>query len=276
MLTVEFTPAAEKQVSQLNLDVSLQQFLLGKIRMPNHMANEFIRAYANLARKYIDNNSMFLESKSGDPLLKEMREFVESWNKAEEIVSDVLKWGYSTRNFRSSADYTWSMMDFVVSHVWFPSLFSVMTDILVGTLDSVCRTIRFLLEGLELGLVLDCSKEFRRLNLIEKWERIKESGFRPYRLKRYIEKLLQKDVIEELEKFYSELSSEWMHTPSYVDKLLEDIFREGDLPAKILYFPPLEERKEDVNKLVGILNRFNKYALILVKEWERRLRKGKV
>jgi DNA-binding NtrC family response regulator len=58
-----------------------------------------------------------------------------------------------------------------------------------------------------------------------------------------------------------------MHTPSYVNKLLQDIFREGDLPAKILYFPPLEERKEDVNKLVRILNRFNKYALILVKEW---------
>jgi len=217
--------------------------------MPDHMANEFIRAYANLARK---NNSMFLESKSGDPLLKEMREFVESWNKAEEIVSDVLKdsWSNSTRNFRNFGDYIWSMMDFVVSHVWFPSLFSVMTDILVGTLDSVCRTIRFLLEGLELGLVLDCSEEFRGLNLIEKWERIKESGFYPRRLKRYIEKLLQKDVIEELEKFYSELSSEWMHTPSYVNKLLQDIFREGDLPAKILYFPPLEERKEDAKNVL--------------------------
>jgi hypothetical protein len=113
------------------------------------------------------------------------------------------------------------MMDFVVNHVWFPSsLFSVMTDILVGILDSVCRTIRFLLEGLELGLVLDCSEEFRRLNLIEKWERIKESGFYSRRLKRYIEKLLQKDVIEELEKFYSELSSEWIHAPSSFTGLL--------------------------------------------------------
>ena len=244
--------------------------------MPNHMANEFIRAYANLARKNIDKNSMFLESASGAPLLEEMRRFVESWNEAEEIVSDVLKDSYSTRNFRNWVDYIWSMMDFVVNHVWFPSLFSVMADIIIGALDSVCRTIRFLFEGLELGLVLDCSEEFRGLNLIEKWERIKESDFYPRRLKRYIEKLLQKDVVEELEKFYSELSSEWMHAPSYVNKLFQDIFREGDLPAKSLYFPPLEERKEDVNKLVEILNKFNEYALILVKKWEECLRRGKV
>jgi hypothetical protein len=72
------------------------------------MANEFIRAYANLARKNIDDNSMFLESASGAPLLEEMRRFVESWNEAEEIVSDVLKDSWSN-----------SMMDFAVSHIWF-------------------------------------------------------------------------------------------------------------------------------------------------------------
>jgi hypothetical protein len=224
------------------------------------MVNKFIYIHANLAHDHIDSNIRFLESVSGAPLLKEIARFFESWNEADKMVSDVLKGSGSN-----------SMMRFVVDYVWFPSLFSIMMDILVSTLDSVCRTIRFLLEGLELGLVLDCSNEFRELKLVEKWEHAAEFGSSRSRLMNYIEELLQKDVLDELKEFYSILSRKWIHTPSYLNELLQDTLRRGgELPVKILYFPLLEEREDEINELVRILNKFNKYALILVKKWKER------
>jgi hypothetical protein len=38
----------------------------------------------------------------------------------------------------------------------------------------------------------------------------------------------------------------------------------------VLYFPPLEERKDEADELAEILRKFNKYADILVKEWGKR------
>jgi hypothetical protein len=106
-----------------------------------------------------------------------MEEFSETWAKAEELVYDVLK----------DNDYN-SAMYYIVDFIYVPSLFPVMFNILVSDVDGVIRTIRFLLEELELGLILNCGNEFRNFDLIEKLdEAIK---LKPY------------DLIEKLEKYY--------------------------------------------------------------------------
>jgi len=226
------------------------------------MGNEFIRIHAKLARDHIDSNIKLLESGSGAPLLKEIERFFESWVEADKLVSEVLK---------NSGEE--SMMHFVIDLIWFPSLFSVVMNILVSTLDGVSRTIRFLLEGLELGLILDCNNEFKKLSLGEKWRLVAE--FDSSRLMTYIEKLLQKDTLGELKEFYSILSERWVHAPTYLTKLLQDTSRKGELPPTVLYFPPLEERKDEVDELAKILSKFNEYALILIKEWKERYLRDK-
>jgi hypothetical protein len=86
----------------------------------------------------------------------------------------------------------------------------------------------------------------------------------------------RKDVLDELKEFYSILSRKWIHAPSYLNELLQDTLRRGgELPVKILYFPLLEEREDEINELVRILNKFNKYALILVKEWKEKCLRNK-
>jgi hypothetical protein len=162
------------------------------------------------------------------------------------------------------------MMLFIIDLLWFPSLFSVAMNILVSALDSVLRTLRFLLEGLELGLVLDCSVEFRHLKLEEKCSRAVE--FDPSCLLTYLDDLLDKDTLSELKVFYSRFSRKWVHAPTYAKQLLCDTLRKGELPSRALYFPPLHEREDEVDELVEIMSKFKKYAIVLIKEWEKSFR----
>jgi hypothetical protein len=120
------------------------------------MRSDFIRSYANFAHSHIEKNVEFLESKDGDLLLRKMEEFSETWAEAEKLVYDVLK----------DNDYN-SAMYYIVDFIYAPSLFPVMFNILVSDVDGVIRTIRFLLEELELGLILDCSNEFRNFDLMK-------------------------------------------------------------------------------------------------------------
>jgi hypothetical protein len=220
------------------------------------MRSDFIRSYANFAHSHIEKNVEFLESKDGDLLLKKMEEFSETWAEAEELVYDVLK----------DNDYN-SAMYYIVDFIYAPSLFPVMFNILVSDVDGVIRTIRFLLEELELGLILDCSDEFRNLDLIEKLdEAIK---LKPYDLIEKLEKILQNnDILNKLREFYGMLSSKWIHAPHYLDKLLQDSLSKGNISPKALYFPPLNEREDEVNELIEILDKFNECVRILVKEWK--------
>ena len=126
------------------------------------MENEFLKIYSNLANYHITSNVKFL-SESGTELLKEVERFCELWSEAKSL---------ALKAFRSGKEE--SIMRLVIDFIWFTSLFSLPMSILVSASDSVTRMIRFILEGLELGLVLDCADEFKNLSLEEKLEIAKE------------------------------------------------------------------------------------------------------
>jgi hypothetical protein len=72
-------------------------------------------------------------------------------------------------------------MRFIIGFIWFPSLFSLLMKILVSASGSVSRTIRVILESLELGLVLGCIDAFKNLSLEEKFK--------------YVQSLISKDPL---------------------------------------------------------------------------------
>ena len=183
-------------------------------------------------------------------------------------------------------------MRLVIDFIWFPSLFSLPMNILVSASDSVTRMIRFILEGLELGLVLDCADEFKNLSLEEKLEIAKEFNSKgSLRLTKYkdkskydkesddkeslrlvdlLGKLLEENTLRELKRFYGIISEKWIHASTHLTNLMTDESIKEWPPPKVLYFPPLEERKDEADELAEILREFNKYADILVKEWGKR------
>ena len=242
------------------------------------MENEFLKIYSNLTNYHITKNVEFLKSESGRKLLKEIERFCELWTEAESVV---------LRNAKKN-----SIMRFIIDFVWFPSIFSLPMNILVSTSDSVSRTIRFILEGLELGLVLDCEHNFKNLSLEDKLIYAREfnskGSFRllEYRDKsnpgtesnnkesvsliEFLEKLLEENTLRELKRFYSKLSVKWTHASTYLTNLMTVTSIKKRPPPPVLYFPPLEERKDEVDELIEILSEFNQFALVLIKEWEKR------
>jgi hypothetical protein len=65
------------------------------------------------------------------------------------------------------------------------------------------------------------------------------------------------------------ISEKWMHESTHSTNLMTDGSKKDWLPPSVLYFSPLEERK-DVDELAEILRKFNKYADIPIKEWGKR------
>jgi hypothetical protein len=244
------------------------------------MENEFLKIYSNLANHHITSNVKFL-SESGTELLKEVERFCELWSEAKSLALKAFKSGKEE-----------SIMRLVIDFIWFPSLFSLPMNILVSASDSVTRMIRFILEGLELGLVLDCADEFKNLSLEEKLEIAKEfnskgslsltkykdnskhdkesDGKESFRLVDLLDKLLEENTLRELKRFYGMISEKWIHASTHLTNLMTDESIKEWPPPKVLYFPPLEERKDEADELAKILREFNKYADILVKEWGKR------
>jgi hypothetical protein len=240
------------------------------------MENEFLKIYSNLANYHITKNVEFLKSESGTKLLKEVERFCELWSVAKSL---------ALKAFRSGKEE--SIMHFIINFIWFPSLFSLPMNILVSALDSVTRMIRFILEGLELGLVLDCADEFKNLSLEEKLEIAKEFNSKgSLRLTKYedkskydkeslrlvdlLDKLLEENTLRELKRFYGMISEKWIYASTHLTNLMTDESIKEWPPPKDLYFPPLEERKDEADELTEILREFNKYADILIKEWGKR------
>jgi hypothetical protein len=245
------------------------------------MENEFLKIYSNLANYHITKNVEFLKSEYGTKLLKEVERFCELWSIAKSL---------ALKAFRSGKED--SAMHFIINFVWFPSQFSLTMNILVSASDSVIRTIRFVLEGLELGLVLDCADEFKNLSLEEKLEIAKEfnskgslcltkyedkskydkesDGKEHLRLVDLLDKLLEENTLRELKRFYGMISEKWIHASTHLTNLMTDESIKEWPPPKVLYFPPLEERKDEADELAEILREFNKYADILIKEWGKR------
>jgi hypothetical protein len=117
-------------------------------------------------------------------------------------------------------------------------------NILVSASDSVTRMIRFILEGLEPNLVLDCADEFKNLSLEEKLEIAKEFNSKgSLRLTKYkgkskydkesddkeslrlvdlLDKLLEENTSRELKRFYGMISEKWIHASTHLTNLMTD------------------------------------------------------
>jgi hypothetical protein len=83
-------------------------------------------------------------------------------------------------------------------------------------------------------------------------------------------KLLEENTLRELKRFYGIISEKWIHASTHLTNLMTDESIKEWPPPKVLYFPPLEERKDEADELAEILREFNKYADILIKEWGKR------
>jgi hypothetical protein len=127
--------------------------------------------------------------------------------------------------------------------------------------------LRFLLEGLEIGLILDCTENFKSFSVIEKLyyaENIMKG-----KIIDYLENLIDNDTLGEFKKLYGELSSKWLHVPGYLKQLIEDTYKEGFPPARALYFAKINERVNEFDELVEAMGSFNKLALKIIEYWEK-------
>jgi hypothetical protein len=86
----------------------------------------------------------------------------------------------------------------------------------------------------------------------------------------FLEKLFEENTLRELKRFYSKLSVKWTHASTYLTNLMTVTSIKEWTPPTVLYFPPLEERKDEVDELIEILSEFNQFALVLIKEWEKK------
>jgi hypothetical protein len=207
--------------------------------------------YFKIVKDNLENNENFLKNE-GKKLLELLCDFYEYWEKADNKAHKV-----ANEN---------SAMRIVIESLWFPQLFYLTGNLLIGALDSMYQMLRFLLEGLEIGLILDCTENFKSLSVKEKLY-YAENIMRG-KIIDYLENLIDNDTLDELEKFYGELSSKWLHVPGYLKQLIEDTYKEGFPPARALYFAKINERVNEFDELMKAMESFNKLALKIIKYWE--------
>ena len=131
--------------------------------------------------------------------------------------------------------------------------------------EGAMRTLRFVLEVLEVGLIGDCYPEFQNLSLEEKIKKLEESRD----LLRYLDPLIKdKSLKKELKAFYQFLSR-FVHAPAFVKKVVEDATKFGDVPSRVLYFGDFSEIEGEVIKeLAKAIEKLCDFAKRLIDIWK--------
>jgi hypothetical protein len=208
-----------------------------------------MQTYLEALIQTMSENQQFLRENAKE-LCDEVVEFI---NDAIDYVVLV------TKAERSKELYVERSMAFFLYHVLMPFSYAIYPETLLGNLPGCFMQLRLVHESLVKCYAADSwypNQTFfqERLALLEK------EGPRPAKLMRQLGRQLGVD--KEFADFWNELSRKWIHTKGIVDRVVDRLAEESDVPPWALVVP-LNYTEDDVDDLDNLREQISRFRGLL-------------
>ena len=210
----------------------------------------------------IQDNSAFLLANIKD-----------GYNEVVEFIQDA--WDFDVLFIKKGNwDYYYNKFSMVYfgSHVLLPLSFAIRVDLLLSNIPACFFELRLILESMGKCYFSDLRYK-EQVHFMEKLESL-EKKMNSKKSKTSISRLLR-EMGPDYEALWKRLSEEWLHTESFVRRILEETLRKGDIPAYALA-SPISYNEADIDIIRELCASVSKFRALLketVDRWNREIGK---